>query len=239
MALAQEVVRVTENEGSRELERLIFFSDAVFAIVMTLLVLDIRVPPGLVPEEVPSRVLELWPKFFGYVLSFLVVGSYWIAHHQTFRYVRTYNRTLLWLNLLCLLSISFIPFPTSLLGEYGDLRFAVVVYAISVGLARFLLAVVWWYVIKGPIRISGDLDRGLARYHFARSMAIPALFLASIGISFFSVKAAIASWFLMFVADAATWRLWRRRRTGGVRGATARATSRASEGGTEGRKSQG
>jgi hypothetical protein len=134
-----------------------------------------------------------------------------------------------------LLSISFIPFPTSLLGEYGDLRFAVVVYALSVGLARFLLAVVWWYVIKGPIRIGGDLDRGLARYHFARSLAIPTLFLVSIGISFFSVKAAIASWFLMFVADAATWRLWRRRRTGGVRGAPARTTSEVSKGRTEGR----
>jgi uncharacterized membrane protein len=240
--LAQEVVQMTEGEGSRELERLIFFSDAVFAIVMTLLVLDIRVPdvpPGLAVEEVPSRVLELWPKFLSYVLSFLVVGTYWIAHHQTFRYVGSYDRTLLWLNLVFLLSISFIPFPTSLLGEYGDLRFAVVVYALSVGLARFLLAVVWWYVIKGPIRIGGGLDRGLARYHFARSLAIPTLFLVSIGISFFSVKAAIASWFLMFVADAATWRLWRRRRSGGGRGATARTTSGVSEGRTEGRKRHG
>src|SRR3712207_765145 len=93
------------NHGERELERLIFFSDAVFAIVMTLLVLEIRVPevpPGLAAAQVPGKVLALWPKFFSYVLSFLVTGTYCIAHHQTFQYVRSYDRTLLWLNLLFL-----------------------------------------------------------------------------------------------------------------------------------------
>jgi uncharacterized membrane protein len=89
---------------------------------------------------VPTKVFALWPKFFSYVLSFLVIGNYWIAHHQTFRYVMSYNKALLWMNLLFLLSISFIPFPTALLGEYGDLRFAVIFYAASVGLARLVLA---------------------------------------------------------------------------------------------------
>ena len=110
---------MTETDhGQRELERLIFFSDAVFAIVMTLLILDIRapddVPSNRAPTEVPILVWALWPKFLSYMLSFLVIGTYWIAHHQTFRYVRSYDRTLLWLNLLFLLSISFIPFPTCL-----------------------------------------------------------------------------------------------------------------------------
>jgi uncharacterized membrane protein len=104
---------VTEgNRGQRELDRLIFFSDGIFAIAMTLLVLEIsvpEVPSDLAAAEVPAEVLALWPKFFSYVLSFLVIGTYWIAHHQTFRYVASYDRTLLWLNLLFLLSISFIP----------------------------------------------------------------------------------------------------------------------------------
>jgi len=106
------------KSGERELDRLIFFSDAVFAIVMTLLVLEIRVPEvplALAAAEVPNEVLALGPKFFSYVLSFLVIGTYWIAHHQTLRYVQSYDRRLLWLNLLFLLSISFIPFPTALL----------------------------------------------------------------------------------------------------------------------------
>jgi len=206
---------MTETDhGHRELERLIFFSDAVFAIVMTLLILDIRVPDvpsDVAATEVPSLVWALWPKFFSYVLSFLVIGTYWIAHHQTFRYVRSYDRTLLWLNLVFLLSISFIPFPTDLLGEYGELRFSVIVYAASLGMARLLLAVVWWYIVAGPIRTGGDLDPGMARYHFFRSLAIPALFFLSIGISLVSVNAAVASWLLLFVADVVMWRLQRRR----------------------------
>ena len=206
---------MTETDhGHRELERLIFFSDAVFAIVMTLLILDIRVPDvpsDVAATEVPNLVWALWPKFFSYVLSFLVIGTYWIAHHQTFRYVRSYNRTLLWLNLVFLLSISFIPFPTDLLGEYGELRFSVIVYAASLGMARLLLAVVWWYIVAGPILTGDELDPGMARYHFFRSLAIPALFFLSIGISLVSVNAAVASWLLLFVADVVMWRLQRRR----------------------------
>jgi TMEM175 potassium channel family protein len=201
------------NHQTRELERFIFFTDAVFAIVMTLLVLEIRVPevpPDLAAAEVPTKVLALWPKFFSYVLSFLVIGNYWIAHHQTFRYVMSYDRPLLWLNLLFLLSISFIPFPTALLGEYGELRFAVIFYAACVGLARLVLALEWWYIIKGPIRTSDDLDSMLARYNFYRGFAIPLIFLISIGISFFSVTLALWSWLLMFLADTMFWRLRRR-----------------------------
>jgi hypothetical protein len=107
----------------------------------------------------------------------------------------------LWLNLLFLLSISFIPFPTDLLGEYGELRFAVIFYAVSLALARLLLALVWWYVFSGPIRISDELDRGLAKFHLLRSLAIPAIFLLSIGIAFFSTDAAISSWVVLVAAD--------------------------------------
>jgi uncharacterized membrane protein len=209
-------IEMTETDhGHRELDRLIFFSDAIFAIVMTLLILEIRapdnVPSDVAATEVPNLVWALWPKFFSYVLSFLVIGTYWIAHHQTFRYVRSYNRTLLWLNLVFLLSISFIPFPTDLLGEYGELRFSVIFYAASLGMARLLLAVVWWYIVAGPIRTGEELDPGMARYHFFRSLAIPALFFLSIGISLVSVNAAVASWLLLFVADVIMWRLQRRR----------------------------
>jgi uncharacterized membrane protein len=206
---------VPEESSSKELDRLIFFSDAVFAIVMTLLVLDIRVPDAA-PREVPGMVFDLWPKILSYVLSFLVIGLYWIGHHQTFRYVRSYDRTLLWLNLMFLLSISFIPFPTDLLGEYGELRFSVIFYAASLGVARLLLALVWWYVVSGPIRTSDELDRGLANFHFLRSLAIPAVFMLSIGIAFFSPEAAVASWVLLLVVDAAIWRIWKKRNLGGV-----------------------
>ena len=84
-------------------------------------------------------------------------------------------------------------------------------YAASVGLARLLLALEWWYIIKGPIKTSDDLDHRLARYHFFRGFAIPLIFLISIGVSFFSVPLALSSWLLMFLTDTAIWRLQRRR----------------------------
>ena len=83
------------------------------------------------------------------------------------------------ITLVFLLSISFIPFPTDLLGEYGELRFAVIFYAACLALARLLLALVWWYVFSGPIQTSDELDRGLANFHLLRSLAIPAIFLLS------------------------------------------------------------
>jgi uncharacterized membrane protein len=119
----------------------------------------------------------------------------------------SYDRRLLWLNLLFLLSISFVPFPTSLLGQYGDQQFAVVLYAVSLAIPRLMLAVIWWYAIKGLIITSDRLDPKMARYHLGRSLTIPLLFLLSIIISFFSVRAAIFSWFLLFGVDAVLWRL--------------------------------
>ena len=78
-------------ESSRELERILFFSDAVFAIAITLLVLNIEVPDipqGLVAEELPGQLLGLWPKYLSYVISFLVILSFWIAHHSSFSHIR-------------------------------------------------------------------------------------------------------------------------------------------------------
>jgi len=201
------------GDDTRGLDRIIFFSDAVFAIVMTLLILDIPVsdiPPASAAAELPVRVLDLWPKFFSYALSFMVIGTYWMAHHGTFRYFKSYDRMIMWLNLLFLLSISFVPFPTALLGEYGEQQFAVVSYAVSLAVPRLLLASVWWYALRRDL-LSGSLDPRILRYHLARSLAILALFLLSIIVSFFSVSAAVLSWLLMFAVDAVLWRLQRYR----------------------------
>jgi uncharacterized membrane protein len=82
--------RSGESEAGRELDRIVNFSDGVFAIVITLLVLDIRVPDipeGLISQELPSRILDLEPKFLSYVISFLVIAIYWQAHHRVFRHL--------------------------------------------------------------------------------------------------------------------------------------------------------
>jgi uncharacterized membrane protein len=89
-----------------QLERLILFSDAVFAMVITLLVIEIRVPniensPN-VTKEIKSTLGNMLPEFFGFLLSFAVIGQFWISHHKLFGYVKNYNNGLLWMNLLFL-----------------------------------------------------------------------------------------------------------------------------------------
>jgi hypothetical protein len=91
------------------------------------------------------------------------------------------------------------------LGEYGEQQFAVVLYALPL-VPRLLLALVWLYATKRNLLIESS-DPRISRYHLARSLAIPALFLLSITVSFFSVSAAILSWLLMFAVDTVLWRL--------------------------------
>jgi uncharacterized membrane protein len=136
-------------EAGRELDRMVFFSEAVFAIAITILVLDIRLPDVLSPAELPARVLALSPKYLSYVISFLVLAVYWQAHHRVFRPIRGYDGTLVWLNFLFLMAVAFLPFPTSLLGEYSGEQVSVVIYAANAAVASLLLSAISWYAAKG------------------------------------------------------------------------------------------
>lgn len=106
------------RESGRELNRIVNFTDGVFAIVITLLILTIQapeIPSDSVARELPGRLLDLAPKFLSYVISFLVVAVYWMAHHRVFRPIRGYDRTLLYLNFSFLILLASVPFPSLLL----------------------------------------------------------------------------------------------------------------------------
>ena len=194
-------------EAGRELDRIVFFSDAVFAIAITILVLDIRVPDGLSPAELPAQVLSLWPKYLGYAISFLVLAVYWQAHHRVFKPIRGYDGTLVWLNFFFLMAIAFLPFPTSLLGEYGGQRISVAVYGANAAAASLLLSAISWYAIKGHRLVAHDLDEEQGRLRWLQGLAVAAVFLASIGVSFFSPTAAMYSWLLLLATDTLVRRL--------------------------------
>jgi uncharacterized membrane protein len=144
------------------LDRIVFFSDAVFAIVITLLVLpltelELRGEGG----DLAAEVWALWPKVVAFMVSFLVIGQFWIAHHRIFNRVRRYDLPLMWLNLVTLMTISFLPFPTALLGAAapGD-RFPVVFYAAALTLARVGLSATWLYALRVGDLVDEGLDRG-------------------------------------------------------------------------------
>ncbi len=130
---------------SRQLqfERLMFFSDAVFAIAITLLVIEIRVPHGVTTDlQLRQGLFDLLPKYIGFVISFFVIGRFWIGHHRVFGYLKSWSPGLLRRNLSFLLAIAFMPFPTAVLGEYPTAPTSLYLYAgwlIAAGLLNLIL----------------------------------------------------------------------------------------------------
>ena len=146
--MADEKLRPWANLGT---ERIKAFSDGVFSIVITLLVLELHVPVLEVKEsgsELIWALVAIWPKLLTYVASFVVVGIYWIAHHNFFHYVHRTNRSLLWLNNLYLMAVSLIAFSAGMLGSYPDNKVAVFAYGMNLVLVGSALSSMWIYVIK-------------------------------------------------------------------------------------------
>jgi uncharacterized membrane protein len=190
--------RFGEGEGT---ERITAFSDGVFAIAITLLVLDLKLPE--LPEhlsnaELLQALLALSPKIFSYALSFLVVGFLWINHHRLFAPIRRYDQKLLWLNLFVLLFVAFLPFPTTVLGDYGNRTPAIVLYALTFAMVSMAQVLVWAYATRGHRLVEPDLDPRLITYTTMRGVAVIAIWLGSIPIAFISPVLASLTWMLLF-----------------------------------------
>jgi uncharacterized membrane protein len=125
---------------SVEFTRIVAFTDGVFAIAITLLVLSLDVPGDLRGADLHAFLVDAWPQFFAYFLSFAVIGRFWISHHALFSLFHGFDRPLMVLNLVYLSLIVLIPFPTELLGDFGDRSDPVVLYAAVVGTAALLTA---------------------------------------------------------------------------------------------------
>ena len=128
--------------------RLEAFSDGVFAIAITLLIFGIKVPVVAGPDlsgELKHQLIALWPSYLSFVVSFANISVFWIGHHHMFRMISRPNRTLLWLNNLFLMCVSFIPFPASLISLYGGERVALVIYCGSIMITGIAFYSLWTY----------------------------------------------------------------------------------------------
>ena len=186
------------NELKKEfqLERLILFSDAVFAIAITLLVIEIKVPElhqdKLGEVALIKELFKLLPKFAGFLLSFFLVGFYWTIHHRMFGFVIAYTQKLIWLNLGFLLSIVLMPFSTGLYGEYSTphgivLKTPLVVYVANICFTGGMNFLLWRYIGRAENQIAAGIpDRAFVQFAKARALAVPLVFCLSIPTSFFN-----------------------------------------------------
>ncbi len=181
-------------------DRLVFFSDAVFAIAMTLLVIDLHVPDddGGTAWQV---LLDEWPAFFAYALSFTIIAVNWVTHHRKFRVITTHDGTLMLLDLVLLFFVAFVPFPTSLLSAYAPEPAAVVLYAFVVGLLSVIQFAMWNYAWRKKL-IDPGVDVEMYRYVRTGQLTTPVVFWLSIPIAlFWSGEIAMYFWFLLFPAN--------------------------------------
>jgi uncharacterized membrane protein len=182
------------REYDRDVEPVSSFNDAVFAIAMTLLVVSIRVPSGTSAETLGRALRGLGSSFTSYGISFIVIGLYWLAFHRQLHYLERFDGTILVIDLLFLMSVAFLPFPTLLLNRYFG-SISVIFYASSMAASGLLLGVLWIYPARR--RLLKNPDARLNRYFTVRALYPPMIFLLSIPIAVAAPQAAEYTWFLV------------------------------------------
>jgi uncharacterized membrane protein len=189
------------RERTLELDRLVNFSDGVFAISATLLVLSISVPANLSSPDLDEKLWEAFgdslPHVFAYALSFFIIGRTWLAHHRMFKVVRRLDGRFIALNLVTLGFVALLPFPTEVYGEYTSARPALIVYAAAISAASLASVAMWWYAMRDNRLIDPSTPREWTLHAHLRGLSIPAVFLTSIPISFIAVTAAQLWWLLL------------------------------------------
>jgi len=201
--------------GHLEYDRILFFTDAVFAIAITLLIVDLPVQVERTASSHPvvksSYLLRhAVPGITGFAISFAVIALFWLAHHSTFRYIKAIDRPLMLLNLLFLGIIAFLPYPTALLSASSSSEFAAVVfYAVCAGGAGLVETLTWLYAMRAGL-VQG-LDRPSQQLFLHRAARVPLTFGISIIIAEFRPRAATYFWLALVVSGWAANRYYDRR----------------------------
>ena len=201
------------ESGKTALDRLVFFTDAVCAIAITLLVLPLA-DAQFSERHIAAQLLGEWPKIFSFVLSFVVIGTYWMVHHRMFRFILRLDTRLLMINMLFLLCVVFLPFPTSLLGEHETHTTTVVLYAAAISLTGLTTTALWRYACHNHRLSSANLDPLFIRATQLRGLVVPSVFLASIPVAFVDPSTAMYVWIAVLPANLILERLLHKRWTG-------------------------
>jgi uncharacterized membrane protein len=186
------------ERGEEEFNRVLAFSDGVYAIAMTLLVVGIGLPTltdGSDEGELLGDLGDLFPEIFSFFLSFVVIGRYWLAHHEFFAHLRAVDTRFIRIHLIYLAFVAFLPFPTDVLGNYFENAIATTLYALTVALVSGLEVVLFACAHRSGL-LRRPLPDDVYRWGVAMSLSPVVFFLVSIPVAFVNTTAAVATWFL-------------------------------------------
>jgi uncharacterized membrane protein len=162
------------------------FSDGVMAIAITLLVLDLKVPGPVEPGGLLSALLERWPTYVAYLTAFLTIGIIWLNHRTLVDRIARFDTRLHWLNLMLLLGVATLPFPTSLVAEYlqrrgEDARVATVLYGACATVMAIPWGLIWRHLADRPELLERGYDPAYARAEWKRgTVGLPIYFVATL-----------------------------------------------------------
>jgi uncharacterized membrane protein len=178
-------------------------TDGVFGIIMTILVFNISVPELILftegehaTERLADRFADLWPDILAYIISFTTLGVYWVTHHRIFRWVLYVDRPLIWINILFLMIIGFIPFSTTLLTQYLDQQTPIFVYSSNAILAGVIVYALYFYIKRNPELVDRTIPVLIGRRVGRRIVVTTLTYLVAILFSFIHLP---ASWYLLLL----------------------------------------
>ena len=175
--------------------RIVSFSDAVFAIAMTLLIVTVDAPEPPVPD-LTAKVRALSPEIFSFFLSFAVIGRYWLAHHRFFGLLQAVSGSLLRWNLLYLALVAFLPWPTALVGDFPMSTLAVVAYALCAAAVNAVETRMYAVAVEDGL-LERSLPKDVQRYALVASLVPVFVFILSVPVALWDRRAAIVLWLLI------------------------------------------
>lgn len=182
--------------------RVVGFSDAVFAFAATLLVLKIDIPDiarAHIDTQFPAIFSSLWPQYLANIISFLVIGYYWLNHHAIFSLVKRFDAGIVWLNLVFLVFVSFLPFPVDLYGDFFMVPSIVAFYSASLAIVGYMLTAIWWYASSRHRLVNPQMSTKHIRYYLIRSLIAPVVFTLAIPLVYIHLLLAQFSWLAVLV----------------------------------------
>ena len=193
-------------------EHVVSFGDAIFAFAITFMTLSIDIPDlpaNLTESQLISALYDMYPQVESYIISFAVIAIFWVSYHQVFNFIKESHISMVYLNLLFLLFITFLSVTTSLVINYGSYQIPYVLYCILVIMTSSLLALIWWFGTKDYRLIDKNVHPLFIRGLMVNLLLVPFVFAISILVSFFDLDIAQYFWLIIVPLNIAVRRKYK------------------------------